>query len=382
MATAVYVQYSGLWSLSSVANGAAQANWPGSNVLYAWGLNTSGQLGLGNTTKYSSPKQVGSVGVWVNISAAGSSSFATKRDYSVWAWGNNSNGQLGLGNLTYYSSPKQIGSLKDWSNISQGNIFTLAVKTDGTLWAWGSGFSYGQLGLGNRNSYSSPKQVGALTTWSQVSAGASSSAAIRTDGTLWTWGANTFGKLGQSTYYTTFSSPRQVGSLTNWAYVYMGINACAAVKTDGTLWTWGYGGGGLLGLGNTTSYSSPIQVGAVTTWSRVSVGQLYMMALKTDGTMWSWGNNTNGELGLGNITSYSIPKQIGNSASWSLVAAGQYTAFAINTARQLWAWGNNANGELGIGNVTKYSSPKQVGSAIAWSKVSSFHGAVLALGGS
>ena len=133
----------------------------------------------------------------------------------IWTWGRNNLGQLGLGTIVHRSSPIQVGALTTWRQVSGGNDHSLAIKTDGTLWGWGNS-TLGQLGLGgNTISLSSPIQVGALTNWKQVAASNSISAAIKTDGTLWMWGNNAFGQLGlgNATYY---SSPKQVGSITTW----------------------------------------------------------------------------------------------------------------------------------------------------------------------
>ena len=123
--------------------------------LYSWGSNAEGQLGLGNTTSYSSPKQVGALTNWLNVASGGYFTTSVKTDGTIWSWGSNNLGQLGLGNTTYYSSPKQIGALTAWSTVATGFYHNLAIKTDGTLWSWGYGVN-GRLGLGNVTSYSSP----------------------------------------------------------------------------------------------------------------------------------------------------------------------------------------------------------------------------------
>jgi alpha-tubulin suppressor-like RCC1 family protein len=151
---------------------------------------------------------------------------------------------------------------------------------------------------------------------------------------MWSWGANTFGTLGLNNT-TGYSSPKQVGALTTWSKLSYGNNLLVlAIKTNGTLWAWGYGGTGALGLGNTTTYSSPNQVGALTTWSTASsnfMGNGFTVATQTDGTLWSWGRNDVGQLGLGNLTNYSSPKQVGALTGWSAALAGRNNSLAIKT---------------------------------------------------
>ena len=155
-----------------------------------------------------------------------------KTDGTIWAWGLNNRGQLGDDTVSYRSSPVQIGALTNWAQVSAGDLFTASVKTDGTLWAWGDN-GRGQLGIGTAaGTYrSSPVQIGALTTWSQVSAGAEHTAAIKTDGTMWAWGGNISGEVGDGTTVSR-SSPVQVGALTTWAQVAGGSVHTVAIKTD------------------------------------------------------------------------------------------------------------------------------------------------------
>jgi alpha-tubulin suppressor-like RCC1 family protein len=351
--------------------------------LYAWGRGDLGVLGLGNTTGYSSPKQVGALSDWRVVSSSSIlNTLSVKTDGTLWSWGNNFYGQLGLGNTTRYSSPKQVGSLTSWLTVSAGSYSsTAAIKTDGTLWTWGQN-NFGQLGLGNTVDRSSPSQVGSLTNWARLGAGNSYCLAIKTDGTMWSWGANAFGQLGLSntTYY---SSPKQIGALTTWATLTGSLGSWnAAIKTDGTLWTWGANNYGVLGLGNTTSYDSPKQVGALQNWRSVAGGQYWCLALKTDGTMWSWGYNVSGQLGLNNQTNYSSPKQIGALTTWSTISATFRTGYAVKTNGTLWDWGYNSYGELGngtSGNPTHTSSPAQIGALTTWLSASSSYGSAFGL---
>jgi len=367
------VQYSGIWTMPQVNAAVAAGTWTGllgPPSLFSWGVSTYGQLGLGNTTSYSSPKQVGAANTWAAMATAENFTIAVKSGGTLWAWGFNGNSVLGLNNTTYYSSPKQVGALTNWASISCNAVNTLAIKTDGTLWGWGNN-NRGELGLGDTNvKRSSPVQVGALTNWAQVVVGADASAAVKTDGTLWTWGYNfNTGQLGLGDITTNTSSPQQVGALTNWAKVVFGKGHAIAVKTNGTLWAWGVGSAGQTGLNTTDVQSSPVQVGALTNWSSLGGGYNSASAVKTDGTLWVWGNNTSGQLGLGNTTNYSSPKQVGSLTTWSRVwSSGSFSGYgyALQTNKTLWSWGNNDSGQLGLGNTTNYSSPKQVGALTSW----------------
>jgi|18_taG_2_1085343.scaffolds.fasta_scaffold35731_2 alpha-tubulin suppressor-like RCC1 family protein len=186
----------------------------------------------------------------------------------LYMMGNNNSGCLGTGDTTHaWTEPVQTGAESDWQNtILNANSYggNLAVKSDGTLWAWGDN-SAGALGDGSTTNRSSPVQIGSLTDWSEVATiGTSSSAAIKTDGTLWTWGENSHGQLGDGSQ-TDRSSPAQVGSLTDWAHIIpMYVRATYALKTDGTLWMWGnVNGSNSVG----TNISSPAQCGSDSDWT-------------------------------------------------------------------------------------------------------------------
>jgi len=305
-------------------------------------------------------------GIFLNLIAGGESPPPIK--YELWTWGKNNYGQLGLNDTTNRSSPVQVGLLNIWEKLPQNSYqHGLSITSDGALWSWGLN-NQGQLGLGNTVNRSSPVQIGALKTWALASGGfgAESSLAIKTDGTFWTWGVNGSGQLGHSNTIF-YSSPKQVGALTNWA---SGGGFFVVVKTDGTMWSCGVGANGRLGLGNTTYYSSPKQIGALTNWKQVCPSNANCFAVKTDGTMWSWGDNqVNGPLGLGNTTSYSSPKQIGGLTTWTKVSAKTTGCFALKTDGTVWGWGYNsgyAAGELGLGNSTDYSSPVQVTTGVSF----------------
>ena len=295
----------------------------------------------------------------------------------LWTWGWDAYGQLGNGTRTNYTSPIQIGSLTNWKSAIGGDKETIAIKTDGTLWAWGLD-NYGQLGNGVATSgYSSPIQIGSLTNWKQVSCGgrgtvAPASAgfvgAINTDGTLWMWGKGDQGQLGDGTTGSS-SSPKQIGLLNNWKQVECGHLYTMAIKLDGTMWAWGINGTGELANNNIISYSSPIQIGSLTNWKQVSCGYQSAAAVKIDGTLWTWGQNLYGQLGNNTINYYSSPIQVGSLTNWKQVSIANGFTAAIKTDGTLWSWGYGGNGQLGNNTTISYSSPIQVGSLTNWKMI-------------
>jgi alpha-tubulin suppressor-like RCC1 family protein len=352
-------------------------------TLWGWGRNDSGQLGLNNLIDRSSPVQIGTLTNWSKVSAGGKFTFSIKTDGTLWSWGSNSSGQLGQNDITARSSPVQIGTLTDWLDVSigyfpAGSLTTgtvIALKTNGTLWGIG-----GEIGDGTGSNRSSPIQIGTLTDWQKISCGSPHKLAIKTDGTLWAWGRNNEGQLGDGTSVNRLS-PVQVGTLTSWYNLSTTANyTSAAIKTDGTLWSWGLGTFGQLGDGTFVSKSSPVQIGTLTNWSSISIGNSHTIAIKTDGTLRAWGGNAQGELGRGFVAgpvSRSSPIQIGED-QWTSAYAGNTFTHAIKTNGTLWSWGINTNGNLGDETFVSRSAPVQVGTRTDW--VSIAEGSSHALG--
>ena len=280
----------------------------------------------------------------------------------LWVWGSNGAGQLGINTTIERNTPvTTIAGGTNWKQISAGNSFMAAIKTDGTLWTWGDD-GFGRLGTNGSGSRSTPVTtfIGG-TDWKQVVCGHDSAAAIKTDGSLWTWGRNEWGQLGnnlsgdannRNTPVTTFTGGN------NWKQVAIGYRFVGAVKTDGTLWMWGAGFGGNLGRGNTSSSAVPAQTSAGgTDWKQVTCGQYHTLAVKTDGTLWVWGDNASGELGInqGNVTRNTPVTTFAGGTDWKQVSAppGQgATSAAIKTNGTLWTWGNNSQGTLGTNDNT------------------------------
>lgn len=294
-------------------------------TLWGWGFNGYGALGDGSTTTRSSPVQVGSLSDWALCHVSNRKCIATKTDGTLWSWGIGTYGCLGHGNTTHYSSPVQIGSLTTWLTPCGMSYAGAATKTDGTLWTWGHNYA-GKLGHGGTTNVSSPVQVGSLTDWgAKLTAEKNGLCVIKPDGTLWRWGQASLGAIGDGAT-TNRSSPVQIGSLTNWVQIEGQFLHQVAIKSDGTAWTWGYNGPnfmlGLVGTGE-TSYSSPVQIGSLTDWALTGGGHSHTVVTKTDGTLWAWGTNTHGQLGQGNTTGpISSPIQIGSETYWVTPIAG------------------------------------------------------------
>jgi alpha-tubulin suppressor-like RCC1 family protein len=232
--------------------------------LNVWGNNSFGQLGLSDVTNRSSPVQVGTTNLWSNIALGQAHTIAIQSPGTLWTWGSNSFGQLGANTLVSYqtSSPVQIQAsilplIAQWSSVvggmNQGH--ETAIQSNGTLWSWGNN-SYGALGNNSQTNRSSPGQVGTLSTWTQIANGTGNAYAIQSPGTLWAWGRNDFGSLGLNTSTSPILSPVQVGSLSNWAQIFNSWASVAGILSNGSLYTWGFNTTGQLGLGDTAIKSS------------------------------------------------------------------------------------------------------------------------------
>jgi len=351
----------------------------GVGCLLTWGINTGDPtVSLGGR---SVPGTTAGGGTnWCQVSMGDRNGVpnhasAVKFDGTLWTWGSNTLGQLGNGTITARSSPgTTAGGGTTWCQGSAGsNHHTAAIKTDGTLWTWG-GNTQGALGDGTTTSRSSPgTTVAGGTTWCAASAGAFQTSAVKTDGTLWTWGCNGSGRLGNGDTINRSSPGTTAGGGTNWCSVdstFLG----AAVKTDGTLWTWGINYCGALGDGSTVNRSSPgTTVGGGSTWCSASPSGGGAVAVKTDGTAWTWGSNTLGQLGNGTITARSSPgTTVGGGLTWCTILGGQNHTGAVKTDGTLWTWGGNTQGALGDGTTTSRSSPgTTVAGGTTWCAVSS-----------
>ena len=367
-----------------------------------WGGNYSGELGDGTNTDRSQPvrAEISSGAALANVSAvaAGRNGYtvALRADGTVWAWGRNIFGQLGDGTNTDRSRPIQVEIFSGvaFSNVvavSAGGEHTVALRADGTVWTWGNSTAGLFAGGVDRNSTGNnrPVQVrlssgGAFSNMIAVAAGEYHTVALRADGTVWTWGYNFDGQLGDGT--TTSSAwpiqvvaPSGTGHLSNVIAVAAGgIGNTVALRADGTVWAWGRNSDGQLGDGTRTNRTRPVQVlapssdtGYLSNIIAIAAGSNnHTVALREDGTVWAWGSNMSSKLvGYGTMTNSLRPVQVRRSASEALVnivavAAGSEHTVALDVNGTVWAWGRNMNGQLGNGTMT--DSPWPVQSNHSW----------------
>jgi alpha-tubulin suppressor-like RCC1 family protein len=329
--------------------------------LWCWGYNGYYQFGDGAVlTSAVVPISPNPGKDWKQISVGDMHSGAIKTNGTLWNWGYNSY-RLAVGDVGSRAEPTQVGVNTNWQQVSCGKYISGAVKSDGTLWVWGGN----SIPLGNGLSNQlNPTQITG-TNWKLISAGGYHFAGIKTDGTLWTWGANYYGENGDGTTTYTFS-PNQVPG-TNWKLIDTGnyYSAQLGIKTDGTLWSWGRNHYGQLGDGTGTNRSSPVQI-AGTTWKMAVSFKYHCAGIKTDGTLWTWGDNTYGQLGDGTTTGRNSPVQIAGT-NWKTVGLKDGAMSAIKTDGTLWSWGG---GFLGDNTSNSYSSPVQIyGGGTNWKMV-------------
>jgi alpha-tubulin suppressor-like RCC1 family protein len=355
--------------------------------LWVWGRNSYGGLGINSISERSSPVQTVAGGAnWKQVSTDGLTSGGIKTDGTLWMWGYGQNGSLGDNAFTNKSSPVQtVAGGTNWKQVSTG-MSTSAIKTDGTLWTWGYNL-YGALGDNTTISQrSSPVQtVAGGNNWKQVSSKGNTMGAIKTDGTLWMWGSGGWGELGDGTTVNKSSPVQTVAGGSKWKQVSASYGLTAAIKTDGTLWLWGRNSYGQLGDNTIVNKSSPVQtVAGGSNWKQVSCSYTSTAAIKTDGTLWLWGNNQYGQLGDNTIVIKSSPVQtVAGGSNWKQVSSGGITTGAIKTDGTLWLWGCNDNGyssgQLGDNTNIVRSSPVQtVAGGSNWKQVSAGE-AVLAI---
>jgi alpha-tubulin suppressor-like RCC1 family protein len=364
------------------------------NSLWAWGANGHGSIGDSTNIDRTVPTVVGNVNNWLKISVGWYHILALKVDSTLWGWGANGDGQIGSGETNHLGQnfPVQITMDKGWNVISAGHLFSHSIKQNGTLWAWGK---LGALGIEHHYTHSDvriplPVLIDISNDWKEISGGDKFTIAIKNDGSLWSWGANNYGQLGDGTTNGRIY-PKMISSDKTWKKVSCGMFHTLAIKDDGSLWGWGINNYNQLGDSLTTPILSPRRIGHDNDWKEIACSEIFSAGLKTNGILWfvgkqfwrldspyTWRSITSRGLGfVGHRTDgtlWSIRDryffiQIGTGSDWAKAASGGLHVLAIKNDGTLWCQGNNSYGQLGIGNYFNTNSMVQIGSKNNWSEI-------------
>nr|WP_280173724.1 thrombospondin type 3 repeat-containing protein [Desulfatibacillum alkenivorans] len=247
--------------------------------------------------------------------------------------------------------------------VAAGGNFSLALKTDGSVWSWGDN-STGQLGLGLGQSVNvfTPTKVDALPPAAKIAAGGNHALALAPDGSLRSWGFNYAGQLGLGTSgtFSTKNRPQKINAISNVAAIACGGSHSLAVARDGSLWSWGYNYYGQLGLGNNYSKTTPQKVNAISNVAAIAAGEDYSLALTRDGSLWAWGDNYGGQLGLGDNEDRNTPQKVEVLSNVAAIAAGGNHSLALTLDGSVWSWGRNSRGQLGLDDNDDRNTPQPV----------------------
>jgi alpha-tubulin suppressor-like RCC1 family protein/6-phosphogluconolactonase (cycloisomerase 2 family) len=447
--TTAPVQVTGLPAVVAIAAGSIEslALKPDGTV-WAWGGNGFGELGNGNTTNTNVPAPVAQLSSVVALAGGSELSLALRTDGTLRAWGFNNFGAVGNGNNTSSAVPvpvlnaaavvaigagpfsyhdlaittarilvaisvtpinalvapggtQQFTATGTWSDGTTQNITSLVTWTSsdatiaaintaglakgvkagtvtimaalggasasavlkvtmsGTVLGWGFN-AYGQLGNGTSGNNSSvPVPASGISGVVAVSGGSLHSLALKSDGTVWSWGGNFSGELGNGST-TNSNLPAQVPGVAGVTDVKAGASLSLALQSDGTVRAWGDNISGQLGNGTNTNSHVPVPVSGLTGVVAIASGSVHSLAVKSDGSVWAWGYNVNGQLGNGTTTSSNKPVQVSGLTGAVAVAAGKTYSLALTSDGTVWAWGDNTGGELGTGNLTSSLVPVQV----------------------
>ena len=353
-----------LVSLLSPVSLAASAT---SNKLWIWGANYTDQLGNGTINNSNIPLQLNGLNDLVSIAAGYSHVLVLKSDGTVWAWGTNIDGELGNGTNIDSNIPVQVSGLTGVVAIAAtgdcNGEHSMALKSDGTVWVWGLN-NLGQLcQVNNKDNSNIPLQVSALTDVVDIAAGSNYCMALKSDGTIWEWGLNYIeATLGDGTFNVyqpgTIIHPKGVIDV---VAIAAGWRHSLALTSDGSVWAWGMDPSGQLGDASTNNVNTPFRVIGLDNIVAMSAGINYSLALKSDGTVWACGNNDKGQLGNGTFNStLGFVHQVSNLTNIVAIAGGSTHCLALKADGTVWAWGNNDNGQLGNGTNDNSNIPVQV----------------------
>lgn len=323
------------------------------SVPWTWGGNGFGELGDGTTAARRTPAPVADLAGVVDLHGGREHVVALRSDGTVWVWGSNVQGQLGLGTSTNVAVPTQVAALSGIVAVETGHNHSLALTAGGTVWTWGLNAD-GQLGDGTTTLRRSPVRVAGLADAVAIAAGRNMSYAIRADGSVLGWGRNAEGQLGDGTTTTRRLTPVRVGSLTQVVGIAGGRDHGLALREDGTVWAWGANAYGQVGDGTLVNRTGPVQVAAGMT--EVIAGAHHSYALRSDGQVAAWGRNYRANLGDGTTTNRRTPVLVRGVDDAVSLGSGRDHGLAVLADGTMRAWGYNASGQLGDGTTTNRTS--------------------------
>jgi alpha-tubulin suppressor-like RCC1 family protein len=358
-----------LFALSAIPAGAATTAAGATHTLvlrttdgsvWAFGLNSDGQLGDNTTTQRKTPIQVTTLSSVVAVAAGAKHSLALTSAGLLYAWGDNQYGQIGNGNNTDQKLPVQV--MTGVAQIAAGDYHTIALKSDGTFYTWGRN-NEGQLADGGTTDRNSPYQVTGLGLLSAIAGGGSHTLVVLVGGSMKSWGKNTNGQLGDGSTYARATSPVAVSTVTTATSAAGGSAFSFARSADGTLHAWGYNSNGQLGFGDQTQRPTPTQLTTPTSVAAVATGGYHTIALLDDGSLMAWGHNSYGSVGDGSGVQRTSPVAVPGLSSVVAVGAGQYHSVAVTSTGEVWAWGYNSSAQLGDGTTANRLSPVKIAEA-------------------
>ena len=329
-------------------------------TVWGWGDNSRGQLGDGTTIRRVLPVKVSNLTGVIAIAAGFYHSLALKSDGTVWTWGANESGELGDGTTTGRLLPVQVPGLTNIKAIAGGYAHSVALRGDKTVWAWGIN-SYGQIGDGTSDPQRLlPVQVKGLANIERISTNADHSLALQSDNTVWAWGYNYYGQIGNGTDQNYYTVAGRVPGVNSAVEISAGTEASYARLTNGTIIAWGNNDFGQIGDGSTTSRKSPVTMPNGSSAAQIAAGASHFTFLRSDGTLWSVGQNVIGQLGDGNLVQIPAPVAIPSVTNIAKLAPGYRHTLAVRTDGTVAAWGDNASGQLGDNTTVSRGAPTTV----------------------
>ena len=333
--------------------------------VWAWGYNFNGQLGDGTVTPRTTAVRVSQLSGVTGIAAGTSHSLARKKDGSLWAWGNNAHGELGDGSTIQRLTPVRVPGMSAWCRWTAGSSTAWRRRATARC-GRGATTATGSWGTARRRRRRHPCRWVSSRGWCWSRPAGRTRWRLRDDGTVWAWGYNEHGELGDGTT-TTRLSPVPVAGLSNVVAVAGGQFHSLALKRDGTVWAWGSNGNGQLGDGTLTQRLTPVRVVGLTDVVAIAAGQRHSYALKSDGTVWAWGYNASGQLGDATTTPRSTPMRVGTLPAIGAIGTGDSHGLAIGDDLSAWTWGNNFWGQIGDGTTVNRPTPVKIAEAgFAW----------------